>query len=144
MNRKPFHFLLIEDDEDHAELITANLMVENGVAKTIERVRDGEQALACLRRSGAYASRRRVNVVLLDLTLPTVNGHRILSEIKSDPELRITPVVVLTASRSEEDKARAYASHANSYLIKPADSGELSQMIRDLSAYWSQWNQQLG
>ena len=80
---------------------------------------------------------------MLDLKLPRVNGHSVLATIKADPELRNIPVVVLTTSQEPEDKVKAYSSYANSYLVKPTDSGEFSRMVKDVAVYWSVWNQQL-
>ena len=143
MINKAVHFLLVEDDDDHAELITFGLLAKNGVPKTVDRVYDGEEALAYLKHTGAYRDRPRPSVVLLDLKLPKVDGLEVLAAIKADANLRSIPVVVLTTSEAPEDKAKAYSSYANSYLAKPADFSEFKQMIKDLSQYWAMWNQRL-
>ena len=143
MRNKPIHFLLVEADDDHAELITLTLLATDGVPKTVDRVCDGEQALTYLKRDIPHGQHPRPNVVLLDLNLPGVNGHSVLATIKADPELRNIPVVVLTTSQEPEDKVKAYSSYANSYLVKPTDSGEFSRMVKDVAVYWSVWNQQL-
>jgi CheY-like chemotaxis protein len=96
-----------------------------------------------LKRDIPRGEHPRPNVVLLDLNLPRVDGHSVLATIKADPELRSIPVVVLTTSQEPDDKAKAYSCHANSYLAKPTDFGEFSRMVKDLSLYWSVWNQQL-
>ena len=141
MTDNSVHFLLVEDDDDHAELITMGLQASNGSTKTIDRVRDGEEALSYLKRTGSYSDRPRPSLVLLDLKLPKVNGHEVLKVMKADGELRGIPVVVLTTSQALEDRVEAYASYANSYLTKPTDFGEFSQMIKDVSRYWTVWNQ---
>ncbi|HVP11725.1 MAG TPA: response regulator [Phycisphaerae bacterium] len=143
MDHKAVHFLLVEDDDDHAELVEMALTAENGASKSVDRVSNGEEALAYLKREGKYANRPRPNLVLLDLKLPRVDGHEVLVTMKSDPELRSIPVVVLTTSQAPEDKAKAYANYANSYLAKPMDFGEFSRMVKDLSHYWTVWNQPL-
>jgi CheY-like chemotaxis protein len=143
VNHKPVHFLLVEDDDDHAELVMMGLLAENGTVKTADRVRDGEEAISYLKRQGRYANRPRPNIVLLDLKLPKVDGYEVLAAIKNDSDLRSIPVVVLTTSQAPEDKARAYRGHANSYLAKPMDFGEFTRMIKDLSQYWTVWNQSL-
>jgi CheY-like chemotaxis protein len=143
MTNKAVHFLLVEDDDDHAELIKFGLLAKNGVPKTVDRVCDGEEALAYLKRSGQFRDRPRPTVVLLDLKLPKVDGHEVLAAIKSDADLRDIPVIVLTTSEAPEDKAKAYSAYANSYLAKPADFSEFKQMIKDLSQYWAMWNQRL-
>ncbi|HVP09928.1 MAG TPA: response regulator [Phycisphaerae bacterium] len=141
MMNKPVRFLLVEDDDDHAELITLGLLAQKGVPKIVDRMRDGAEAIAYLLRSGADRQCPRPGVILLDLKLPKVSGCEVLAAVKSDPGLRTIPVVVLSTSRAPEDRAEAYAHHANSYLTKPTSFGEFSQMIEDLSAYWAGWNQ---
>ena len=134
-------FLLVEDNDAHAKLV---LMQFRDKADTIEidRVADGEQALAYLRREGAYAGKERPDVVLLDLKLPRINGQEVLRQLKADEELRRIPVVVLTTSRAERDMDEAYRSHVNSYLIKPFDFGRFQNMLEDVASYWANWNEQ--
>ena len=140
MNARLVHFLLVEDDDDHAELIQMTL-AESRIGNTFDRVSDGEEALAYLRREGAYTDKPQPDVVLLDLKLPKVDGHEVLAQIKSDELLRGIPVVVLTTSHSEADRAKAYYNHANSYLVKPVDFDRFQQMVKDLKLYWGVWNQ---
>ncbi len=140
MNLSLVHFLLVEDDDDHAELIRMNL-AESRIGNTMDRVSDGEEALAYLRREGAFADRPRPDVVLLDLKLPKVDGHEVLAQVKSDDALRCIPIVVLTTSQAEADRAQAYFNHTNSYLVKPVDFAQFQKMVKDLKLYWGVWNQ---
>jgi CheY-like chemotaxis protein len=137
---KLLHFLLVEDDDDHAEIVLRTLQ-RNRVGNSFERVVDGAQALAYVRRQGHYAQAKRPDVVLLDLKLPKISGHEVLAAIKEDPDLCSIPVVVLTTSSAETDRARAYQHHANSYLVKPINFARFRQMVNDLSLYWGVWNQ---
>jgi CheY-like chemotaxis protein len=139
MEPELLHFLLVEDDDAHA-LIAMRTLQRNRVANTIDRVADGEAALAYLRRQPPYADRPRPDVILLDLKLPRVDGHEVLAGIKEDPDLRDIPVVVLTTSDAETDRMRAYSHHANSYLVKPIDFERFRQMVDDLCLYWGVWN----
>jgi CheY-like chemotaxis protein len=79
--------------------------------------------------------------VLLDLKLPKIDGLEVLDIIKKDDVLRVIPVVILTTSVNEADRAKAYHRHANSYLAKPVDFEKFHQMIKDLKFYWAAWNQ---
>ena len=133
------HFLLVEDDDDHAFLVERNLERER-VGNVLDRVRDGAEALAYLRREAPFEDSPRPDVILLDLRLPKLDGHEVLEIIKRDPELTTIPVVVMTTSDAERDRSRAYEQNVNSYLVKPVDFEKFRQMVRDLSLYWGVWN----
>ena len=132
-------FLLVEDDDDHADLLLHHLRSQK-VIGTIDRARDGVEALASLKQQEPYAARPRPDAVVLDLNLPRMNGHELLAAVKSDPSLRTIPVIVLTTSDAESDRVRAYAHHANSYLVKPVEFAQFRQLAEDLTFYWGVWN----
>ena len=140
MSSRPTRFLLVEDDDAHAELILMTL-AENQISNPVDRVSDGEAALAYVRGEGSYANRLQPDIILLDLKLPKIDGHEVLAQLKADEKLRAIPVVVLTTSATEVDKAKAYYNHANSYLVKPIDFEKFRQMVMDLRMYWSVWNE---
>ena len=140
MSSRPTRFLLVEDDDAHAELVLMTL-AENQISNPVDRVSDGEAALAYVRGEGSYANRLQPDIILLDLKLPKIDGHEVLAQLKADEKLRAIPVVVLTTSAAEVDKAKAYYNHANSYLIKPIDFEKFRQMVMDLRMYWSVWNE---
>ena len=134
--------LLVEDDEAHA-MLTMRALGEEGVSNEIHWVTDGEEALEYLFQTGSYADKTkspRPDLVILDLRLPKLDGHEVLSAIKQSEELKVIPVVVLTTSENDEDMAKAYSNYANSYLVKPLGFGEFSEMIRELRSYWLTWN----
>ena len=146
MNDEPLTILLVEDNADHAELVKRSLESLT-VANRLHRVEDGESALNYLHGRGDFADRQRFprpHLVLLDLRLPRIDGLEVLKEVKSDPDLHTIPVVVLTSSDAEGDRALAYAHHANSYLTKPVDFGRFSLLLRDLGFYWLAWNRHPG
>jgi CheY-like chemotaxis protein len=134
------HFLLVEDDQDHAELVRRGLE-SSRVVNDLTHVTDGEEAIRLLRLLPPYEKTRRPDVVLLDIKLPRMNGLEVLELIKSDETLSSIPVVMLTTSEAETDRARAYARSANSYLVKPLHFEQFHQMIQDLQMYWAVWNQ---
>ncbi len=140
MKIRPVKFLLVEDDDSHAELIEMAL-AENRVSNTLSRVADGVAAMQYLRAQGPHAERVLPDVVLLDLKLPRMDGLEVLAAIKGDASLKSMPVVVLTTSTAEIDRAKAYSHHANSYVVKPLDFHTFHQMIKDLQLYWSAWNE---
>ncbi|MEX2303015.1 MAG: response regulator [Bryobacterales bacterium] len=139
MTRPEVRFLLVEDDDSHALLFTRVLHRFLGATR-IDRVGDGVEALAYLRQEGQYNDRPRPDVVFLDLKLPRLDGLEALEQIKNDPSLLAIPIVMLTTSDAESDRATAYARHVNSYVLKPADFEQFQHMVRDLGFYWGTWN----
>jgi CheY-like chemotaxis protein len=139
---RSFTVLLVEDDADHAELVV-RCLGQHVPAAVPYHVTDGQVALDYLLRRGSYsapASSPAPDLILLDLRLPRVDGLTVLREIKASAELRHIPVVVLTTSDAEKDVARAYDTHANSYLVKPMDFAKFDKLIHDLGLYWEGWN----
>ena len=137
------HILLVEDDDDHAEIVARGLADDTG-EHLLHRVPDGESALDYLFRRGEYADPERSpkpNLVLLDLRLPRMDGAEVLKVIKESRELRHIPVVVLSTSAADRDLTNAYAYHANSYLVKPGDFATLARLMKSLRCYWLTWNQ---
>ena len=142
MNGEPLTLLLVEDNSAHAELVMRSLG-EHRVANSVYHVGNGEEALNYLFRREQYADPQkspRPHVVLLDLRLPKIDGLEVLKEIKKSPRLLDVPIVILTTSEAERDVAKAYEHHANSYLVKPIDFGDFSNMMNDLGFYWLAWN----
>jgi CheY-like chemotaxis protein len=142
MKGKVLNILLVEDDPDHAELVI-RCFQDHRVANRLYHVSQGTDALDYLFRKGAYADPRtspRPHVVLLDLNLPRIDGLEVLRRIRASPSIATLPVVILTTSRAEQDVARAYGQHANSYLVKPIDFGNFTRMMEDLGFYWLAWN----
>ena len=117
---RPFEVLLVEDNPGDVRL-TQEALKDEAAINNIMVVEDGEQALAFLRREGEHGDARRPDLILLDLNLPKMDGREVLAEIKSDPDLKRVPVVVLTTSQAERDILESYNLHANSYITKPVD-----------------------
>ena len=140
MSRRQLNILLVEDNDDHAELIRLSLL-KKGVCARFNRADDGDQALELLRRQRALPPDDRSELILLDINLPGKSGFDVLQEIKRDPQLRATPVVVLTTSDAQRDRALAYQAHANSYLVKPVEYDRFLALMEDFADYWAQWNQ---
>jgi len=138
----PLTILLVEDDLPHAELVKRGLEAHQ-IANRIYHVTDGEAALDYLFRQGVYAdpvTSPRPHVVLLDLRLPRLSGLEVLREIRASRDLDAISVVILTSSTAAQDATSAYAQHANSYVVKPADFTQFMQLIHDLGFYWLGWN----
>ena len=142
MKAEPIVILLVEDDPSHVEIVRRNFEGYR-LANTLMHVPDGQAALDYLHRQNAYsdpAKSPRPGIILLDLRLPKVDGMDVLTRIKSDPQLSSIPVVILTTSKAEADMVKAYAAHANSYLVKPVDFTQFVELMRTFGYYWLAWN----
>jgi CheY-like chemotaxis protein len=135
MNSRPVEILLVEDNDGDARL-TLEAFKEAKVINNLTVVNDGVEALAYLRRQGRYSDVVQPDLILLDLNLPKKDGRAVLTEIKSDEQLKKIPVVVLTTSAAEEDIARAYASHANCYINKPVDLDQFLRVVHSIEDFW--------
>ncbi len=132
---KPIDVLLVEDDPGDT-LMIKEAFADNKVRNRLNTVADGVEALAFLRREGAFAEAPRPDLILLDLNLPRKDGRQVLEEIKADAELRTIPVVVLTTSEAEEDILRSYALHANAYVTKPVDFERFIAVVRQIDEFF--------
>jgi CheY-like chemotaxis protein len=132
---RPIEVLLVEDDEGDV-LMTREALDEGKVFNRLNVVGDGVEALAYLRREPGYADVTRPDLVLLDLNLPKRDGRQVLADVKTDPDLRRIPVVVLTTSEAEEDVLRSYDLHANAYVTKPVDFDRFVEVIRQIDNFF--------
>jgi len=134
--------LLVEDNVRDVELILAEL-AKNKFAGEVVVARHGGEALDYLYRRGAFRARPTGNpfVVFLDLKMPLVDGLEVLRQMKSDEDLRMIPIVILTASREEADLAQSYRLGANSYVVKPVDGQKFAEAIRQLGMFWAAVNE---
>ncbi len=109
------------------------------LANEVIVTRDGEEALDYLYRRGKYTTRSSDHpaVILLDLKLPKIDGLEVLRQVKSDDNLRIIPVVVLTSSREEKDLVSSYRLGVNAYVVKPVDFHEFVNAIKELGVFWA-------
>lgn len=131
--------LFVEDsDEDYKALTRA--LKQCNIECPVRRFSNGEDALNFLFRRGEFSNDKPFPLpwlVLLDLNLPGKDGYEILDDIKSDPKLRIIPVVIFSSSGSERDMKRCYELAANSYLVKPLDFGKFKETVGQCVNYWT-------
>lgn len=135
--------LLVEDNASD-EKLTLLAFARCGVANEIVVVRDGASALDYLFATGEHAARAAglPAVVLLDLNLPKLSGLEVLGRLRADARTRLLPVVVLTASREDEDVLRSYELGANAYVRKPVDFAEFAAAAKTLGLFWLMLNEQ--
>ncbi len=116
----------------------AEAIADSGIPNDLAMVEDGEELLEYLRCVDRYDGRQGglPSLILLDLNMPRLDGREALEQIKSDPELRRVPVVVLTTSRAEEDIFELYDLGVNSFITKPVSFEDLVSIVTDLGRYW--------
>ena len=130
--------LLVEDNEDDVAL-TLRALKKNRVGNRVVVAHDGVEALDFLFCEGSHAGRDpgdQPELVLLDINMPRLGGLEVLQRIRSDERTRMIPVVILTSSREEKDRARGYTDGANSYIQKPVDFGQFTEAVKNLGLYW--------
>jgi CheY-like chemotaxis protein len=130
------HILVVDDNEDDVILLEESLKDQPAV-QLLRIARDGEEALAYLRREGEFCGAPRPGLVLLDINMPRKNGFEVLSEMKDDPALRAIPVVMLTTSHRDADIIEAYSGGACSFVSKPVNFDRLKLMTGHFVRYWS-------
>ena len=136
MTSQPVEILLVEDNEDDAVIIQ-EVFADMRWATLIHVVRDGEEALAYLQRTGRYKMVRTPDLVLLDINMPRKNGFEVLEDMKKDPRLQSLPVIMLTTSHREEDVVLSYAKGACSYIHKLVDLDQFKHRIKQFERYWT-------
>ena len=130
--------LLAEDSDADAEM-TLRALRKSNIGNRVHRVRDGQEALDFLSRTGAYAGAspsRHLKLVLLDLKMPKVDGAEVLRELRANETFRTLPVVVMTSSNEERDISQSYLLGANSYVVKPIDFTQFASTVVEIGLYW--------
>jgi chemotaxis family two-component system response regulator Rcp1 len=132
---KSIEILLVEDNPADIRL-TEEVLKGSKIRNALNVVMDGVEAMAFLRGEDKYKGFARPDIILLDLNLPKKDGREVLSEIKSDPDLRLIPVVILTTSEAEQDIIKTYDLHANCYITKPVDFDQFISVIKLIEDFW--------
>jgi len=130
--------LLVEDNQMDIEL-TLDAFRESRLSNIIHVATTGEMALDYLYGNGDFADRIKYplpDLILLDIKLPGINGFEVLKEIKSKEKLKRIPVIILTSSQEEQDRAKGYDNYVNSYLIKPISFEGFLKVVKKIEDYW--------
>ena len=130
--------LLVEDNPMDVELII-DAFKESRLGNKIQVAGNGKEALKFLFGEEEYQDREQYplpDIVLLDLKMPGIDGHEVLRRIKGTDKLKRLPVIILTSSRDEGDRAMSYDNGANSYLVKPVSFDDFLEVVKQVSDYW--------
>jgi chemotaxis family two-component system response regulator Rcp1 len=132
---RPIEILLVEDSPSDVAL-TIEALQAGKIANNLNRVADGVEAIAYLKRQGEYARATRPDLIMLDLNLPRKDGRDVLKELKSDLSLKAIPIVVLTTSQSDKDVLESYELNANCYIVKPVDFERFIDVVKSIEHFW--------
>jgi CheY-like chemotaxis protein len=135
MKRNGIDILLVEDNPGDIRLLREALH-ECGMNHRLDVASDGVAALAYLRGQKPYTNRSLPDLIILDLNLPKKDGREVLTEIKSDPDLRYIPVIIFSSSKAEDDINCSYDHHANCYICKPLDLDAFIEVVELISRFW--------
>jgi CheY-like chemotaxis protein len=136
--KKPLTVLMVDDDEDDC-LLVKDAFKENRIGNEVRCLEDGIELMDYLLHRGSYheeALAPKPGLILLDLNMPRMDGRRALKELKSNPDLRSIPVVILTTSKEERDILYSYETGASSFITKPVTFEGLVQAMKALGKYW--------
>ena len=133
---EPLTIILAEDDDGHAQLIHRNLQ-RAGLVNGFIRARDGQEALDLIRGEGEHAGRESLGdyLLLLDINMPRVDGVEVLRQVKADPALASTPVIMLTTTDDPREVERCYKLGCNVYITKPVAYDKFVEAIRQLGLF---------
>jgi CheY-like chemotaxis protein len=129
------NILIVEDNRGDARLIK-EVFYENKIFNALHFVSDGIEAMDFLFNKGKHTDAPKPDLIILDLNLPKKDGREVLAEIKSDPDLKHIPVVIMTISQADEDILKSYNLHANCYVTKPIDLNQFTKVVRSIENFW--------
>jgi CheY-like chemotaxis protein len=128
--------LIVDDDPAQLQVVQA-LLWELGLPHRCHYARSGDKALDFLNRRPPFEEVPRPNLILLDVNMPGMNGCEVLHQVKSDPQLRLIPVIMLSSSEALRDVNACYKEHANAYVNKPRDLDSALELLRDIDHFWA-------
>ena len=132
---RPIEILLVEDSSTDV-MLTEEALEHAKMRNNLHVVKDGVEAMAFLRKERQYSAVPRPDLILLDLNMPRKDGREVLTEVKTDDDLKTIPVVVLTTSQAQEDVLHAYGLHANCYITKPVDFEQFANVVQAIDKFW--------
>lgn len=138
MTQKTFVILMAEDSE-HDVIATKRAWKKNNIANPLHIVRDGEECLDYLYQRGKYSepgTAPRPGILLLDLKMPRLDGLEVLKQLREDDNFRRLPIIMLTTSKTEEDRMKSYDLGANAYITKPVGFRNFAEAVRTIHLFW--------
>jgi CheY-like chemotaxis protein len=132
---RSIHILLIEDNEGDI-LLTKEALCLGKIQNSVSVAKDGWEAVQFLEKKGGYNNAETPDLILLDVNLPKLKGHEVLTRIKSNPQIQHIPVIMLTTSSSESDILKCYQNHVNCFITKPLEAHNFLETISSIEDFW--------
>ena len=129
--------ILMVDDDAGDTLMAQEALEEAKFANNFYVVHDGIEALDFLQKQGAYIDAPSPDLILLDLNMPRMNGHEVLTWIRESDEYKLTPVIILTTSSSDQDILSSYQKQANCFITKPVDLQKFNEVVKYIDGFWT-------
>ncbi|MFN4000355.1 response regulator [Algoriphagus sp.] len=137
---KKFKVLMIEDNPGDV-LLTTEALEESKYVVDIDVATNGKDGVDFLFQNGNYKNATRPDLVLLDINLPLKTGHQVLQEIKSNPQTRDIPVIMLTTSSTQDDILTSYQEQASCYIVKPSEADQYREFIQVFDRFCGTFDQ---
>jgi len=134
-DQAPIAILLVDDDPD-CRMLVRDAIDESRMNNRVYEVANGREAMEFLSRTGRFANAPRPGLIFLDIEMPGMDGQETLKRIRSMPEFRDTPVVMMTGVSDERQMKEAAVNGANSYTLKPANAEQFLRTVLTSTAYW--------
>lgn len=133
--QRPAQVLLVEDNYGDV-LLTQRAFQQARISNELNVVKNGEDAIAFLKKEGRYENAPMPDIILLDLNLPKIHGHDVLHFIKQNEDIKHIPVIILSSSKAEQDVVKGYSLHANGYVVKPVNLEKFKEVVLSLEKFW--------
>lgn len=130
--------ILMIDDDAGDTLMAKEAIEQSDLQTKLHITHDGIEAMAFLTNDGKYADAPRPDLILLDLNMPRMDGHEVLTWLKNQPSLKNIPVIILTTSDASQDVEECYNKQANCFITKPIDLDEFTRVINEVNGFWTQ------
>lgn len=128
--------LLVEDDEGDA-FMAREALESAEFSNNLHIVHDGLQALDFFRKEKEFSGAPTPDLVLLDINMPRMNGHEVLSWMRGDEGYTLTPVIIFTTSSSQEDIVLRYKNHGNCFVTKPVEQEQFDKVVKMINEFWA-------
>ncbi len=132
---KPINILLIEDNEGDI-ILTTDALKEFTVPNTLSVERDGWAGLQYVENSGSSSTNPEPDLILLDINLPKLNGHEVLTKIRANEDKKHIPIVIFSTSSAPADIFLSHQNHANCYVTKPVDVDDFGRVLLSIENFW--------